>query len=320
MKIPVKTRPDRQIAPRVLLHPKALPPFAALRAFEAVARLGGIRKAAESLRLDHAVVSRHIRLLEEWLGVPLFTRSNGRLQLTEAGRGYHLRVSSALVELASATSDLVQQGDQRSIRVWCVPGFATQWLSIRIAEFEELHPHFSIELRPTDEPADLLMHEADVDIRFYGDQWPPEPGGRGLRHLELARPPIMAVANSEVAARLGASVNVEQLLGAPLLHEENDEQWRAWFRCNGVEIATKIPGPLLWHAHLAVAAARAGRGIALASTYLIDRDLHSGELVELDFCSPTRPVIGAYIFVAREDRWSLPVVAELRRFLQALTH
>jgi len=46
-----------------LLHPKALPPFAALRAFEAVGREGGIRKAAASLGIDHAVISRHIRQL-----------------------------------------------------------------------------------------------------------------------------------------------------------------------------------------------------------------------------------------------------------------
>jgi DNA-binding transcriptional LysR family regulator len=256
---------------RELLHPKALPPFAALRAFEAVGRLGGIRKAADSLSLDHAVISRHIRLLEEWLGVQLFSRSSGRLQLTEAGAGYHGRVSAVLVELASATADLVQ-------------------------------------------------HEADVDIRFYGDSWLPQPGGRGLKYVELARPPVLAVTSPAMAARLGSGLDVKQLLEAPLLHEESDEQWRAWFCSNGVEFPSRIPGPLLWHAHLAIAAARAGRGIALASTYLIDRDLRSGDLVELDFRSPARPVIGAYVFVAREDRWSLPVVAELRHFLQAHTH
>ena len=38
---------------------KALPPFEGLRAFDAIARLGGVRKAAKWLDRDHAVLSRH---------------------------------------------------------------------------------------------------------------------------------------------------------------------------------------------------------------------------------------------------------------------
>lgn len=54
-----------------VLAGKALPPFAALRAFEMVGRVGGIRRAASLLAIDHTVVSRHVRALEEWVGVPL---------------------------------------------------------------------------------------------------------------------------------------------------------------------------------------------------------------------------------------------------------
>ena len=302
-----------------LLHAKALPPFAALRAFEAVGRLGGIRKAAASLSLDHAVVSRHIRLLEEWLGLPLCRRSGGGIHLTEAGANYHARVSAALVEIASATSDLLHSVDQGAVRLWCVPGFAAQWLADELAEFETRWPEYRIELRPTDAAADLLMHEADVDIRFYGDDWPPQPGGRGLRHVELARPPIMAVVSPELAGRLRNLDSVAALIDAPLLHEEHDEQWRAWLRLNGVDVPARLPGPLLWHAHLAIAAARAGRGIALASTYLVGKDLDNGSLVELALPGSRQVVLGAYAFVTREDRWSAPVVTRLRSFLQSRT-
>src|SRR6185369_1644971 len=45
---------------------KTLPPLARLRAFEAVGRLSGIRKAAQELCVDHAVICRHLRSLEEW--------------------------------------------------------------------------------------------------------------------------------------------------------------------------------------------------------------------------------------------------------------
>src|SRR5579871_4454279 len=116
------------------LHPKAIPPFAALRAFEAFGRYGGVRKAAAALNLDHAAVSRHIRSLESWLGTCLIWRANGKVHLSDAGIAYHTRVAEALAILASATDELIQR-ETRRLRVWCAPGLANQWLAQRFEEF-----------------------------------------------------------------------------------------------------------------------------------------------------------------------------------------
>ncbi|WP_242402749.1 helix-turn-helix domain-containing protein [Komagataeibacter kakiaceti] len=51
-----------------------IPPLAALHAFMAYARTGGIRRAAVALGVDHAVVSRHLRDLEATLGTALRDR------------------------------------------------------------------------------------------------------------------------------------------------------------------------------------------------------------------------------------------------------
>ncbi len=69
-----------------------------------------------------------------------------------------------------------------------------------------------------------------------------------------------------------------------------------------------IAGLPPWHAHLAIAAARAGRGIAVAGNYLVEQDLADGALVELKFTGNRRAVIGSYVLVTREDRWDYPVV------------
>ncbi|MDT9599150.1 LysR substrate-binding domain-containing protein [Sphingosinicella rhizophila] len=299
-----------------------LPPFAALRAFDAVGREGGIRKAAAALGLDHAVVSRHVRSLEEWMGIALFHRREGRLQLTEAGTRFHGRIAQAIAEIAGATAEATGDGTAggrgRSLKTWCVPGFAAQWLTDQITDFEAAFPDHRVELRPTDQAANLLAREADVDIRFYGDDYAPAPGGKGLRSVALARPAIFPVASPDMAERLAGAAATD-LIDAPLLHEEHDEQWRAWLRLNGVPVPNRLPGPLLWHAHLAIAAARRGRGVALASDYLVGRDLKQGMLVKVAIAG-THPVeLGTYAFVAREDRWASPAIAALRRFLQART-
>ena len=258
--------------------------------------------------------------LQSWVGITLFDRVNGRLTFTAAGEEYHRRITVALSEIASATMALVEDQERAHLRLWCVPGFAAQWLSDQLSEFERLWPESSIELRPTDEAANLMMHEADIDIRYYGDSWPPHPNIKGQRFIELARPPLMVVASPELVERLSNLQHVSDLVNGPLLHEEHHEQWRSWLAGNGVKVPQHLPGPLLWHAHLAIAAARRGDGVALASTYLVGKDLEAGTLVELALPGTRRAIIGGYYFVTREDRWSAQPIARLRRFLQSKTH
>lgn len=81
----------------LLADRRALPPMTALRAFEVVGRVGGIRRAAAVLSLDHAAVSRHVRSLEVWAGMPLIERTGGGGRLTPDGEKFHRRISAALM-------------------------------------------------------------------------------------------------------------------------------------------------------------------------------------------------------------------------------
>ncbi len=95
-----------------LLSRRALPPFETLRAFDAIARLGGVRKAAQYLCRDHAVVSRHLRAIEDWTGTKLIERTPAGSVLTEDGVRYHRDIASALELIARATVDLIKRGSQ----------------------------------------------------------------------------------------------------------------------------------------------------------------------------------------------------------------
>ena len=79
-----------------------------LRIFEAVARLGGMNRAAAELNTVQSNVTARIRLLEEELGVPLFRRHSRGAVLTAAGRRllpYALRVRHLLDEARRAVED-----------------------------------------------------------------------------------------------------------------------------------------------------------------------------------------------------------------------
>ena len=76
-----------------------LPPLQTLRAFEATGRLLSMTLAAEELHVTHGAVSRHIKTLENHLGVALFERLTRRIVLTEAGAEFLLSVTRVLGEL-----------------------------------------------------------------------------------------------------------------------------------------------------------------------------------------------------------------------------
>lgn len=299
-----------------LSNRKAIPPFAALRAFEAVGRLGGVRRAAQALGIDHAVVSRHLRALEEWTGVLLVDRAPGG-GLTADGAAYHARIAAAIAELAQATADLTRCDQPDRLNIWCVPGLASQWLLGRLSGFRAMHEDIDIEFHPTDVPPVFARHQADADLRYVraGKVGDPSPGVRGM---EIAQPLVFPVASPELLEKLSPDLRTAgDLLSAPLLHEDSDEEWRGWLCANGVVTAPRLSGPRLWHAHLTLDAARRGEGIALANAFLLGDDLEAGRLARVNLGQSV--VLGSYMFFARRDRWDAPAVVRFRRWLQSLS-
>ncbi len=285
---------------------RALPPFAALRAFEAAGRLGGIRRAAAELGIEHAAVSRHVRALEDWAGTALFDRRGNSLTLTVPGRRFHDRVAAALAELHDAAAELGDSVRQDSLRVWCVPGFAQRFLLPRIGRFQEQQPGIALQIRPSEQVPDLARHEADILIA-YG-----QADGPGLYQVEIARPRVLPVCSPSWLAAHGPLPGPADLLRARLLHEEDQGQWRRWFLACGIDSPADLPGPMLWHSTLAIDAARNGDGVALANSLLLGDDLRAGRLVE-PVTSDVR--LDPYMLVCRADRRRQPAIQSFCRWL-----
>lgn len=294
-----------------------VPPLAMLRAFEAFGRMGGIRKAAELLGIDHAAVSRHLRALEAFVGTALIDRAGSAHQLTDDGARYHRAISAALADIATETRLLRRRSDGR-LTLWCVPGFAFQWLAPRLSSFSDANPDLALELRPSDTPPDFQTNQIDGDIRYVRDG--DAPASAETRLIELARPAMFPVCSPAYLAEIGGSVlGAAAFMDMRLLHEENDLEWRLWFAAQrSPPNADVLPGPRLWHAHLVLDACRAGRGVALANEFLLGDDLIAGRLVRL--ASPGSPFaevrLGAYTLTIRRDRWTDPGIARFRSWIE----
>jgi len=296
---------------------RLLPPLAALRAFEAVGRLGGIRRAAKELDIGHAVVSRHLHSLETWVGAPLVIRNGAANQLTEEGEFYHREIYGALTTIANATGKLMRASNELSFSLWCIPGFAFLWLADHLGDFITANPEINVDFRPADQSPDFRAKEVHADIRYLRD-WEVGAVSRLAHRIEFARPEVFPVASPACLAQLPPVETVADLLKLPLLHEDNDLEWSHWLQAQGLEVTERLPGSRLWHAHLTLNAARQGYGVALANHMLLGDDLATGRLVPvMPRGGAFRPVtFGAYTFLAREDRWSTPVIARFRQWLQ----
>jgi DNA-binding transcriptional LysR family regulator len=290
-----------------MIRPR-LPSLIALRAFEAVGRTGSVRAAGDELAVSHTVVSRHLQNLQRNLGVAL-VRAEGRgIALTSAGQNFHAQVTQAFDIIARATAS-VRPAARPTLNIWCIPGIANRRLLLRLPELTGPPRNWDINLQPTLSHPDLLRGEADAEI-VYADT----VDTRGALIAEtLVRPRVFPVASPAYLARYPEMSTLGELAKAALIHEESTEQWERWFALAGEAEGAPLRGQRLWHAHLAIEAARFGQGVALANEVLVDEDLRSGTLVEV---MPSSIYMASYQLVALRERWDDPAIVALRLWLK----
>lgn len=286
---------------------RRLPNLLAVRAFEAFARTGTVRSAADELAVSHTVVSRHISNLERALGKKLVKKAGRGLALTREGAQLSNPLRRAFDLIADATAEL-RRGGNDALHVCCMAGLASRRLLARLPELESALKGREVTLQPTTSRPDFRQDEADAEI-FYLEN-PTFPNG--VRAAMFARPRILAVASPAYKARHPEVRSVHELARLPLIHEQSTRQWESWFERAGLAEMPQLRGPRLWHAHLTIEAARLGQGVALVSELLVAENLAAGDLVEM---IDVTVYLGGYYFIAPDHRWNEPVMAILRKWL-----
>src|SRR5215471_10734690 len=255
-------------------------PLNALRAFEAAARLKSLAKAAEELSVTSAAVHHQVKALEELLGVRLFVRTGNSLALTKAANSALPTLESAFDLLSLATEKMRQHESGGVLSLTVCPSFAQKWLIPRLGRFRD--DFESIELRiatATDFP-DLSNSEVDIAIGYGPEERFRYPGVVVERLLGDEVFPVC----SPRYLRRHALRSESDLLGATLLHDdralaEQGIDWASWLSAAGV--ATSPAESVRFDsASLAIEAAAAEQGVALARSSLVGDDLASGRLVQ----------------------------------------
>lgn len=253
-------------------HPD-LPPFAALRAFEAVGRLQSFRLASEALCISQSAVSYHIKTLEDEVGVKLFHRHARGIGFTPEGQAYWGSVCRAIGLLEEATAALRPAPGLHTVKLSVLPSFATGWLVQRLPRFHAARPDIRVAIDPRLELVDLDRGEADLAIRYGHGRW---PGVKSRRLLAEQLSPVM----SPALLRRGPPIRRPQdLLSHTLLHVSRPDEWEQWAQASGVDLGAAKTLPLTEYG-IVVQAAIDGLGVAMGRQLLVADRLRSGLLVQ----------------------------------------
>lgn len=147
------------------------PKYHQLTIFQAIVREGSIRAAARQLEMTPPSVSHALKLLETELGLPLFTRSTRRIELTEAGTQLYENTYRAVNELDYALESVRNLNNHPSGTVSItLPRLAYQHILRPIfAEFCQRYPDVRLEFSVSDESVNIIEKGFDLGIRF-GDR------------------------------------------------------------------------------------------------------------------------------------------------------
>lgn len=251
-----------------------------LRTFEAIARLGSFKRAAEELNVTASAISHRIAGLEADLGVLLFTRHVRRVELTIEGERLAAGVRRALLEIESTVASIGRR-ERTRLRVTAIPSHAVRWLAPRLGRFRERHPELDIDIVADLALADLSQRTVDVALRFGGGHYP------GVEAEWLMADTIFPVASPDFLAARDPIAGPQDILRLARILDitaENDQSganWRHWFRSNELPLDTVGVGMNLNGALLALEAAASGLGVAIARRSLVENDLKTGRLVRL---------------------------------------
>lgn len=254
----------------------------AIRAFARVVEAGSFTRAAESLDLPKASLSKLVQELEAHLGARLLQRTTRRVTVTPEGSAYYERTARILKELEDADGAFnAARGTPRGrLRVDIGSSTASDVLIPALPDFLARYPDIRIDLGVSDRVVDLIGDNVDCVIR--GGALPDS----SLVARPLGQATLVTCATPAYLKQFGAPAYPDELKnGHRLVSYVSTANGRAmpWrYARQGERVEFKLEpcmGVNESNAHLA--AGRAGLGIIQTFTYCAARDLAAGTLVEI---------------------------------------
>ncbi|HLV16245.1 MAG TPA: LysR family transcriptional regulator [Pseudomonas sp.] len=253
-----------------------LPPLNALRAFEAVARLGSLKQAADELNVTHGAVSRQIANLEDWMGVAVLEKHGRGVKLTDAGQRLGQVAGEAFERIAQACLELRRQTADAPFVLGCPGSLLARWFIPRLDRLHRALPELRLQLSASEGEQDPRRAGLDALLWYAEPPWPAD-----FVVYELAPESLGPVFSPHYAdAEQLCQAPPEAVLEQAVLHTASRPQaWPVWLRSQGLEPERLRLGQGFEHLYYLLEAALAGLGVAIAPRQLVADDLAAGRLL-----------------------------------------
>ena len=285
----------------------------AMQVFRRVVETQSFTRAARSLRLSNAAVSKHVGALEERLNTKLIQRTTRRMSLTTAGAAYFercKRILDDIDETEQALSGAVAK-PHGLLRVNAPMSFSLLHISPLVPELLERWPALELDMSFTDRFVDVVEEGVDVVIRIASTL----PDSATLLVQRLARAKQVLVASPSYLQRHGEPKALADIAKHACIVYSLSRTPGAWeFVRDGAPVRVPVTGPLTFNNSLAIRdAVLAGLGLAVLPSFYVDAELRRRRLRAL-FGDAALPPLHIYAAYQRSKHLS----AKVRVFVELL--
>jgi DNA-binding transcriptional LysR family regulator len=262
-----------------------------MRSFVRVAERGSLSAVARELGLGQSTITRHLRELEDAVGVPLLSRTTRRVTPTDEGSRYYANCVQILrlVEQAGDEARGTRGAAAGTIRISCTAAFGVLQICPLIFAFQDRYPEIGIDLNLTDERVDLVREGVDIALRLG----PLTDSSMKLKPLGESR--RMLVASPAYLKNRGRPKTPQDLAGHHGIRMSNiaGSDTLVLLGPHGERHEVPFGGPFrVDHGLAARIALAAGRGFGPTHRWLVDDLLADGrvEVILPDFVPPPVPL------------------------------
>ena len=231
----------------------------------AVARVGQLGRAAETLGVSVMTLSRHLNQLQHRVGTVLLARHSKGMQLTNEGSRLIEYLERAEAEIEAAGSIFESRGRSASgtVRIAAPEGFALKVLTPNLRILLREHPDLNVEIVPQTPGFSLSRREADIAVMVG------RPTERQLHSESLGTYALGLYASESYIADYTMPKTIDELLTHRLIGYVEDLLFS-----DRINIAKQIASD--WQSRIAiyspvgqVEAVRSGLGIGVLHQFLL---------------------------------------------------
>ena len=254
-------------------------PLNALRAFETAARNLSFVKASEELSVSAAAVSQQVKVLEDYLGQPLFLRKPRGLLLTESGQLLLAELGEVFLGLDKAIARVTDNDAQGSLTLSVAPTFAVMWLISHLQQFNELYPEIDVRISTGLGLVDFQRDDFDGAIRLGHGDW------FGLEKIKLFDESVTPMCSPSLLEGPDAIRTPQDLSKHTLLHNHSMDYdpdaptWESWLAAAGVDGVDANRGTHYSLPDHGLQASIDGAGVVLGWEKLSANDLAAGRVI-----------------------------------------